>query len=603
MEYLEGRREPWWQAAKDDVHREVFRSVEDLDDTQSYRRESFLQYLRMYSNRLAQGLSGSTYATHESGDRLKLNVVRSVVDAAIAKIATNRPRAQFLTTGGNYSQIQRAKKLTRFIDGQFYATRVYQKDQQVFMNAAVYGNGFAKILENGGRIGVESVFPNEILVDDREAKYGEPRQMFQHKEMDRWVLAQLFPKHSEDIQQSRLIRDDSGSYLQQNAEPVSCVEAWHLPSGPGAKDGRHVIAVSNAVLLDERWACEDFPFAVFRWSEPPLGYWGIGLVEELKSIQIEINWLLIRAQEHLNLTSMQLWMKKSEASGAITNRPGGINFYTNTQPIALKMGGVPAEIIQQIDRLYAKAFEIAGISQLSAQSKKPSGLDSGAALREFNDIQSERFQHTGQRWEQFHLDMADQMILRAREIEESGDGDLKVLAAGSREVEEISFSDVSIDEDKYTMRAFPTSLLPLTPAGQIQTITELAQASPDMARYLLNQLDHPDLEGFNDLVNAKFSIIDMHVESMLERGEPQMPLPYMDIETARIRVTQHLLRAEKDGAEDSRLQLLREYLAAADEFMAPAEQAPPAPVPGPAGPMPGSEPMPTPGAAMPPVAA
>ena len=53
---------------------------------------------------------------------------------------------------------------------------------------------------------------------------------------------------------------------------------------------------------------------------------------------------------------------------------------------------ISQDLFMHLDRLYNRSFEIAGISQLSAQSSKPSGLDSGRALREFSDIESERFQ-------------------------------------------------------------------------------------------------------------------------------------------------------------------------------------------------------------------
>jgi hypothetical protein len=40
------------------------------------------------------------------------------------------------------------------------------------------------------------------------------------------------------------------------------------------------------------------------------------------------------------------------------------------------------EVYSHMERLFGKAYEIAGISELSATGKKPPGLESGAALED-----------------------------------------------------------------------------------------------------------------------------------------------------------------------------------------------------------------------------
>jgi hypothetical protein len=43
---------------------------------------------------------------------------------------------------------------------------------------------------------------------------------------------------------------------------------------------------------------------------------------------------------------------------------------------------------------------------LSAAAQKPAGLDSGKALREYNDIESDRFMTIGQAYERYYLQLA-----------------------------------------------------------------------------------------------------------------------------------------------------------------------------------------------------
>lgn len=578
-DYGHGTPKPWWEASGDEVHREVVRSFEFLDERQTARTEQNQLFLSMYSNRLASGLSGSEYLVYRNGQRLRLNVVKAVADTALAHIASNRPRIVYLTSGGNYSQRAKAKKLTKFIGGMFHQCRQYTHvSQRVFTDSVIFGTGFNKISERGGRIKSERIFANEIQVDDREAFYGDPLQKWHHKEVERSHWIKLYPEKEKDLKHASLVNSRSSSQ-RSLADPISLVESWILPSEPGADDGRHVVASTTCTLIDEKWESDRFPVVPWRWCDPPVGYWGIGLAEELQSIQAEINMLLIRAQESLQYSGLQLWMPKSERNSTITNRPGGINYYSKAPPTNVDVGGLPPIIVQQIENLYGKAFEISGVSQMAAMSRKPPGLNSGAAIREYNDVQSQRFLHVGQRWEQYHIDVAEEMIQRGREIKERGDGDIKVLAAGNRDVEEIAFGDVALPRDQYVCRAHAASLLPTTPSGQIDQIIELSQASPDMGRYLLHLIDHPDLEAFSSMVNADVELVDFQIEQMLDKGEPQTPQTYLDRGMAKQRATYALLRAERDDVEELNLELLRTYISILDKFEEKATEAaaPPAP--------------------------
>jgi hypothetical protein len=595
------KREHWWDADKDTVHERVFAMFKHLDESQSHHREANLHHLRQYSNRIASGLTGHDYSVQDLGERLKINVIKSVIDAAVAQNATNKPRPMYLTERGNFSLRTRAKRLGKFVLGQFYAMDIYNIALDVFADACIFGTGFLKVYEVGGRIQCERVFPNEIVVDDTEALYGEPRQLFQHKQVDRQALAGAFPKFRDEIETSELIRD-AASYTESQADPLSAVEAWHLPSAPGAKDGKHVLCVNNAPLVVEPWLRDGFPFGVFRLTKSPLGFFGIGMAEELTPIQVEINYLLQKIQMIANNLTNSLWVRKNEGSVKLSNKINGINYYMNTPPVALAMGQVPPELLSQVQYLEAKAYQVTGVSQLSATSQKPAGLNSGEALKTYNDIGSQRFQHVGQRWEHFHVRQVAELILDcAREIEARGDGDLAVLAQGDKDVEALKFSDVSIERDKYVTKAWPVSLFPDTPAGKLDTIEKLSQISPEVQRYIMPLLDFPDFEAVKDRINAPFALVEKQIEAMLERGVPQTPLPFMNHEEAQHQGALAILEAEKDGAPDERIELLRQWMTKLDHIFAAQEAAavPPAPpLAAPSGPAMPPEPM---AGAMPPM--
>ncbi len=566
----------WWNKPKNNAHESIVGVIQRIDNAQGYKYDQNLHHLRLYSNFAATSLSSSGYSVPSTDARIKMNLIKSVVDSATSRIGTVRPRPLFLTDKGSWSQQKKAKGLNKFVMGLFHHLRQYELGLKVFKDAAIFGLGIQHITTTTDhRIHIERVFPNELIIDDVEAKYGEPRSMFRHKEIGSYQLARLYPEHKAAIESSGFVRQDGYGYgYDQGFHPISWVEAWHLPSGPGANDGRHVICTSGATLVDEPWEQDSFPMAFFRWSERPLGFTGIGLAEELGDIQLEINWILQKIQRLMTLATTQVWAHEGSINkNLLSNEDMAFREYRGQPPIFMPVQSVSPEYFSQLDRLWARGFETAGISQLTATGQKPAGLNSGAALREHQDIQSLRFLSVQQRWESFYLEVARQMIAQAKYIDEEKPGGFSIMAPGDRALESLDFKDIDMDKEKYTIHVYPTSLLPETPAGKLQTIQELGQISPEIQRVMLSQLDFPDVDSAISLINAPLEMADKLIESMLDAGEYRPPEPLMDLDLTINRMTHALIKADVDGAPDDRLELLRRFISEADALRQPPPQA------------------------------
>lgn len=567
-----GKSEYWWKKDTDSVGRAVFECVSYLDDTQAALRTAYLHFMRLYSNRMALGFMGSDYqASPDAGNIIRMNVVKSCVDTAVAHIATNRPRPMYQTKGGDFEQRERARRLGKFMLGQFMAMKRYMGGLTVFRDAAIFGPGVEKFYSLNGKICSERVFPDELIHDHREASSGTVRQLFQHKEVAREVLTEQFPDKWKEIESAKRVRDEGGDPGLQ--EPVSVVESWHLPSGPDAEDGRHVISIDNCTLIDEAWGRERFPFAFFNWSDPVRGLFGIGAAEELAPIQREINYIAQKIQRLMTLATSFVWKEKGSGVGKIVSKDFAQYEYTGRPPVFQTVASVSAEYFNHLDRLYQRAFEIMGISQLAAQAKKPAGLDSGEALRVYNDIGTKRFQHVGQRWEQFHLDAAECIYDVASDIYAAGEH-LSVLVADDKDVEEIDFADAYLEPGQYVIQPHPVSLLPDTPAGQVEMIMKLAQGVPTMAPYLPMLLNGiPDVQALVDRMTAPIKIAEMQVSHILSNGEFEPPYESMDLQLTRDIATKSLLQAYIEGVPEERCDMLRRYLSQVDELLSKNEAA------------------------------
>tara|TARA_R110002051_G_scaffold3075_1_gene16559 strand:- start:640 stop:2466 length:1827 start_codon:yes stop_codon:yes gene_type:complete len=569
----------WWNDGVD-KHELVFDTVEQISENQNQRPKDNINHARLYGNAYFSGLRGGSSAPQNTKNRVTLNIIQSMCDTVTARVAKAKPMATYLTTGGNWAMQQKAKLLTKFTEGQFYQADVYKIAPKVFLDACVFGTGIMKVYEEDSRIKVERVFPDEIIVDDLEARYAKPRQMFQQKLVPKDVLMALFPEAKKFIEEASSHEDrDTEHYYA--SEQVLCIEAWHIPSSRESKDGRHVITIDNYTLLDEEWERDTFPFCFIRWTDRLLGFWGQGLAEQLTGIQVEINKLLRNIQEQMHLATPKVFVEAgSKISKAhINNEIWGIIEYAGTPPTFYVPKTVSGEIFSHLDRLFGRAYEISGVSVLAAQSKKPAGLESGVALREFQDIETERFIMVAKDYENLFLDAAEQMLDLARVIAERGDA-YDVLSHGDESIEKINWKEIDLEKSEYAMKVYPTSLLPTTPAAKLQKVIEMLQAG------MLNQqearalLDYPDLEAVNQMATAPQELFNKIIDEAISKGRYNPPEPFMNLAMGVQMVQSAYLKAKIDDVPEKRLDLLRRFLQDAVAMLASMQQQAMAPMPG-----------------------
>lgn len=566
----------WYKKPDKDAHKSVFAFVKFLGKEQEYRSSQNIDYLRLYGNYDLLGLrqfTANREASSSVQNRVTMNIVQSMVDTVHSKITKNKPKPMFLTNGGDWSAQSKAKKLNKFIEGQFYAMNYYDVASRGFQDSLIFGTGCAKFYIKDGNICAERVFIDEIVIDDREALYGEPRQMHQKKWIHRDVLISMFPAKKTAIMQAthRQETNDIGQYTTNSYnDMVLVIESWKLRSSKSSKDGKHTICIDNETLFSEEYSKDYFPFVFWRWTTRPLGFFGCGIAEMLTGLQMEINKILRTIQVSMHLVSVpKIFMEASSKiiSSHIDNKIGGIIKYVGNPPDSRALGHIPQELFAHLDRLYSRSFEIIGVSQLSAQSTKPSGLDSGKALRTFNDIESERFMANALRYEKTFIDAAKICIDLAKEVAEDNDGSFPVKYKTRRgDLETLDWKEVSLEEDQYVMQMFPTNALSSNPSSRFQEVQELVSAGFVSMEEAMKLLDFPDVQGLYNFKNAPSEDIDRAIELIIDKQEYSSPEPYQNLQMGKERFTQAYLYYKAQGADDDTLDLLRRWVSDAEEL-------------------------------------
>lgn len=577
----------WWNAKKSEVHKDIFDVVTHLHRSQTERMEKNLRALSLYGNSDLLAQTPYTYtklATPQLPEnRVKYNIISSTSDTVCAKISKMNARVEFLTNGGDWRLKKQSKQLSKFTEGLFYHNEIHKLHQAGFRDSTIFDVGAIKhyIDADHKEIRSERVLPIELYVDLADALYGHPTHMYQVKYFHREVLQSMYPKYKSDIKASAESFDRTLYKANELADYVAVIESWKIPTGKDT-EGRHCVTIEKATLEDEPYTKRYFPFTFFHWSKPITGFWGQSLAERLQGNQIEINKMLRTIQKSFHLGSaFKVFLEYGSrvAKEHLNNEIGSIVYYAGSKPEFYVPQTVHPEFFKHLEWLIEKGYEEAGISVSSATSQKPAGLESAVAIREYNDIETERFAIISQNYEHSFLKTAKIYLDLAREMHDAG-MDLKVTAESKKFIESIKWSQIELQENDYIMKMFPVSMLPHEPAGRLAFVQDLMNSGLIPQQYALNLLDFPDLEQFVSRETAAVDDIQKTIDSIMEKGIDGFtnPEPFQNLDIGVQMMHSSYLEAKNNDVPEDRLELMRNWIAMAEKLKAmgtaPAQAAP-----------------------------
>lgn len=589
----------WWRQSE--PHSAVVETASRIRNRQQERVAALLTAYCLYDDYPATDFSPGGYRIRRadtSDQTLCFNVVRSCADTVRSEIIESRPRPMFLTQGGDYSARKRGKQMGKFIEGVFSETRFDRLASLVCLDAIVCGAGIVRPYERDGRIRLDRILPHELWVDARDAYYGEPRSAYLTRWLDRDVLLELYPDHEAAILASVASNDAGWSGEDGESDQVLVHEAWHLPSGKEAGDGRHVIVIDGATLLTEDFKDEEFPFVVLRWKDSQQGYWPKGLAEELTGLQRSLNRCSNDIEDGQELhahTKIAVERSANISEKKFTADGGTFVPFDRMPPQAIVIPAVSGEVYQREETLLSRAYQLSGVAASAARSEKPAGLQSGVALRLHADLQSRRFLDFQRAFEAFYLDVVRQIVALMRRLSDE-DSSYDVVYRGKHHVERIAWNDVCLEDGAYELQVWPVSLLPSTPAGKLETVQEMVNSGfadrlgmpPEAVARLL---DFPDLEAALGVMASSWDLIEQTLEQLLDDGEDGYtpPEPFDNLALCLLVGTRHYQQWRLWKVPEDRLDLLRQWLSDCQALLAKANPPPAAQAAPPAAPpMPGA---------------
>ena len=517
-----------------------------IDSNLDFYSYKFARYLNDVSVDLAfmseydDGIWNYRYFNLQDSDLAqspKINVIKSVIDTVTSKISQQKVRPYFTPVNGLYSTRAIVKQAQQYFDIIFDKEKVHAKITQAFRNACIFGIGY--ILFNPFTKSIEVPGTWQVGISNTEKGYGCPtKALVEYRNMP---VTQLVERYG-------IGKDYKTSYVN-----------FQLFFDTIKKEA--IIYINNSKVKTEKYECDKIPLVPVYYNKPVFGTRTISIVEELDGIQTNIDLLSQKMSTAMQLTPANTTYVEAGSSltpGDISNKTG--NVYSvkmgpghNNLPV---VNVTPAPFDPSLDAhmqsLVKQAYEIVGVSQLSAQSKKPSGLDSGVALSTLEDIESDRFQCQVDNYVHAYLDLAELII-------DVLDDD-RILPKSINSAD-YSWKDVKKQKDLFKIQFSAASALSKDPQTKIQQIMQLTQVGLITTDKIAMYLDSPDLEDVYRGAAAIQDAIDSVIQDAIENEKYDIPdyISYQQLLT-QIIIEENKLYASNDTESLERLHKLKDNL-------------------------------------------
>lgn len=533
--------------------------------------------------------NAGTFLLLRSGTLLNLNVIMSMVDTATARLTKRRPMPMISADDAGWSEKGFAKRNSRILRRKMGSTPIERMSPRVIRDMCIRGDGCAKVFRDGGDVGIKRIPIYEIVVDPFEAEHGEPTQMVHVRPEPRDKLCALYPAYKEQISEapSYSRADQWSTYAYQGAQMadyIEVAEAWHPPSIPGAEDGQHIVTIKGCVIERGPWADAEFPIARTQWSPPTRGWRGSGLVEQLAGIQEQINDILRDAREGLkNGSQLTVFVQR----GANVNkhhlraRHPKVVEYDGVEPHFVAPNPVSEQAIRILLMLIEQAYQITGISQMSAQSKNTLGANaSGKAIDTMDDIQSDRFAHVESDYMMFRCQLGTLVINEARRmyLEAYGKNDdadeddafdecpVPIAKADLAPwIKNGEWDKIEVDGGTYHLTIEPVNFLADSRGGKLSQVNELGKAGliPDPSMQA-DLFDEPDISRANRTILGPKHCLDAIMSGLADPSVPMIDLQpdrYMNLPLGILMAKGELNEAMSDmmGKADQPEEILERY--------------------------------------------
>lgn len=484
---------------------QIISNINTLESRYGNYRSKCLRNLRMftYSSTTTLDISESevvgfyqrgTFSTSDdTTSAIQENVIASCIETLCSKIASQKVRPFFNTVNGTFKEMQIAKQAQVFFDMLYEENNVNKIITDAFRNACVFDKGIVKISDDG----ITNRLPWNVFFDPREVTYNQIT-----------YVAEKLPKTP-----GRILELKYGIKADRNLD-YTVYEYYDVME--------HIKAVYvqelNKVVTHE-YKPNIIPYLEIHYTNPVKGDTSQSVVDQLYGIQTQIDELLAVMKDSIAVNpGMTLLVPRSSniKTNMLSNRTGQIIQYDpipgqTTSPVTYATNDIISpQFVQLLDKLKNDAYEIVGISQLSATSQKPAGLNSGIALNTMEDIESSRFETQLNSVVRLYVDVAKACL-------DIFPPDIDILPDDLNRAN-IKWADIVEARNNMKIQFSAAESLSKDPSEKLKQLVALSQAGVIPQSHIATLMELPDLQSGYNLANNAFNSVYTFIDNVLVSG-------------------------------------------------------------------------------------
>lgn len=470
-----------------------------------------------------------------------INVIKSCIDTLTSKIAQSKVRPFFNCINGTFKDINVCKNAQQYFDQYFDIEEVNKKVSMAFRDACIFDHGV--IYVDGETKSITKALPWQVFVRPAELTYNNITRAYYCQ--NDYPVSMLPEKYRNKV-------------LKVNPDQEYVTYGIYYDT----VDQCRAVYISELDFVEiEKYEGNRVPF-IFLWYNNPIhGGSSVSVVDMLYGIQREVNTLMSKVKDASQLSPALTFFLPDDAtikSTQLNNRVGNVITYKATSdmsgsPVTVATPSfIDSQYIELINNLKETAYEMVGISQLSAQSKKPTGLDSGVALQTMENVESERFEEQLNQVIRCYVEIA-KTCLRVFPKDET------ILPDTPNRLD-VRWKDIVDEEKKMQIQFSAADSLSKDPSTKLQQLQQLAQVGVIPQERIAQFMELPDLEGgyslSNNAINAVLSVIRDCIESDNYDVPDYIPIPMLKTEIINTQLSLRAANFMKNQEDIERLNKL-----------------------------------------------
>ena len=441
------------------------------------------------------------------------NIIASCIETLGSKIASQKVRPFFNTVNGTFKEMQIARQAQIFFDQLYEENNVNKIVTSAFRDACIFDKGIVKISDDG----ITNRLPWNVYVDPREVSYNQITH-----------VAERLPKTP-----GRLLELKYGVKGDRNLD-YTVYEYYDVME--------HIKAIyiteMDKVVVHE-YKPSRIPYLSIHYSNPIKGNTSQSVVDQLYGIQMQIDELLAVMKDSIAMNpGMTLLVPRSSniKTNMLSNRTGQIIQYDpipgqTTSPVTYATNDIiSAQFVQLLDKLKNDAYEIVGISQLSATSQKPEGLNSGIALSTMEDIESDRFETQLNNVIRLYVDVAKACL-------DIFPPDENILPEDIIRAN-IKWADIVEARNNMKIQFSAAQSLSKDPSEKLKQLTALASSGVIPQSHIATLMELPDLNAGYNIANNAFNAVYTFIDEVIKTGVPETIPEYLPTDKGQLLETE-----------------------------------------------------------------